>query len=123
VSLLYVAIGGACGSVLRFVLQNSLNNNFLHFPFGTFSANIIGSLIAGFLLPLTSMFPDWLRPLLVVGFLGGFTTMSSYTAEVSTLIVEKRFNEAAFYWAATSILSLLCCVLGAYLVSIIIKTN
>ena len=91
---LYVFIGGGLGAVCRYMATTAIGARFgMMFPLGTLFVNTLGSflmaLVMGFLLSLaksTNMLPESLRLLLTVGFLGGFTTFSSFSMETVTLI-------------------------------------
>jgi CrcB protein len=87
VSVLLVALGGAAGSVLRY----SVGLTFAHarFPYATLIVNAIGCLLIGLALPAWNRAPvlsEPLRLLLVVGFLGGFTTFSAFGHETAVLL-------------------------------------
>ena len=82
---LLVLIGGGAGAVARYVAESAIMTWFGgRFPLGTFVINVTGSFLIGFLMTiLTERFhldPNW-RLLLVVGFLGGYTTFSSFEYE------------------------------------------
>jgi CrcB protein len=85
VKWLAVTVGGGIGSLLRYLIATA----FLHrfggsFPLGTFFINITGSFLIGLLMTLFTerVAPDpYWRLLLVVGFLGGYTTFSSFEYE------------------------------------------
>lgn len=91
---IYVFIGGGLGAICRYLTTSAIGARFgMAFPFGTLFVNTLGSflmaLVLGFLLPLaksTNMLPESLRLLLTVGFLGGFTTFSSFSMETLTLL-------------------------------------
>ena len=77
--LILIAFGGAAGSVLRYLLSN-INTSF---PWGTFTVNILGSLLIGLLVGFASkgvLSPE-MKLLLVTGFCGGFTTFSTFANE------------------------------------------
>lgn len=83
-SLLFVFIGGGAGSALRFLLGKWLNNHSSGIPFGTFLANILGSLLIGVLLGYAfknSALSQSAMLLLATGFCGGFTTFSTFAYE------------------------------------------
>lgn len=82
--ILYVALGGALGSVARFGVAVRLNDAL---PYGTLMVNIIGSLLMGLLAGWLLREPrDSLYALLGIGFLGGFTTFSSFALEVFRML-------------------------------------
>ncbi len=85
VQWLMVAAGGGLGSLLRYVVAVAITERFAgRFPLGTFIINITGSFLIGLLMPLLTerfaLSQNW-RLLLVVGFLGGYTTFSSFEYE------------------------------------------
>src|ERR1700688_4885045 len=80
-----VLIGGATGSLTRYVLGTAIMTRMgARFPYGTVFINITGSFLIGFIMTMlterVNPNPNW-RPLLVVGFLGGYTTFSSFEWE------------------------------------------
>lgn len=107
---LYVIVGGAAGSLLRLVAADFITaKNTSSFPAGTFSVNLIGSLIIGLLFGLFSLngqLDDKIRFLLFVGFLGGFTTFSSFALENMKLLNEGLFGTALLYIILTNVLGI-----------------
>ncbi len=99
--VLSIAAGGALGSVARYLINVSpLQNLFGKFPFPTFVINVTGSFAIGFLLILfTDKFEvnDNLRFAVMVGFLGAFTTFSTFELEIWGLIRENQFVTAFLY--------------------------
>ncbi|HZH35015.1 MAG TPA: fluoride efflux transporter CrcB [Pyrinomonadaceae bacterium] len=99
--ILAVAAGGALGAVARYLLNNSFLNGFLApFPAATFFINITGSFAIGFLLTLTAEkfeISENLRLAMTVGFLGAYTTFSTFEFEAFELAREKHFLTAALY--------------------------
>lgn len=80
-----VGVGGCLGSVLRFWLGSYIGSRMgTRFPYGTFVINITGSFLIGFVFALltakTSWSPNW-RYLIPIGFIGGYTTFSSFEFE------------------------------------------
>jgi CrcB protein len=105
---LYVAVGGALGSVARYAVALALQGPAATFPFATLAVNVLGSTLIGTLaalLPLDAAAP---RVFLMAGVLGGFTTMSSFSLEVVVLFGQGRWPVAGLYLA----ISLLGCTLG-----------
>ncbi len=99
--IISVAIGGAFGAVARYLVNISpLAGVFEKFPFPTFLINVSGSFLIGFLLiVLTDKIEvsDNLRMAIIVGFLGAFTTFSTFEMEIFGLIREKQFITAFAY--------------------------
>ncbi|STX28064.1 camphor resistance [Legionella beliardensis] len=98
-SILSVAVGGALGAMARFGTVTLVQELFgLRFPFGTLVVNTIGSFLAGFimiiLLERFAVGDAW-RLFLVVGFLGAYTTFSSFAWETWALI---ESGKVLFFW-------------------------
>jgi CrcB protein len=113
--ILAIAAGGAIGSVARYLVNISpLANVFEKFPFPTFLINVSGSFLIGFfLILLTDRFdpPDFLRMAIMVGFLGAFTTFSTFEIEIYGLITEGQGLSALAYLllsVAVGFVGLLC---------------
>ncbi len=88
-NIVYVALGGALGSTLRYLVSRWVDGNAVGtYPFGTFTVNIIGCLLIGILSALASKssLSVELRLLLVTGFCGGFTTFSTFANESLSLM-------------------------------------
>lgn len=95
--LLAVGLGGAAGSVVRYMLSAWLlaGHTLLGFPAGTFAVNALGSLLIGILLEATSSAAaGWL---LIVGFCGGFTTFSTFSADAVRLLRAGDYGPATAY--------------------------
>ncbi len=96
-----VGIGGAFGAIARYLINISpLSNVFQKFPFPTFTVNILGSFLIGFLVVLFAdkyTAHENLRIVLLVGFLGAFTTFSTFELEIFELLRERYFVTAFAY--------------------------
>ncbi|OEJ98886.1 protein CrcB [Flavivirga aquatica] len=118
-SLLFVFFGGGFGSVLRFLIGKYLNNAQNGIPYGTFAANILGSLFIGIILGLAAK-NDTLSQnqtlLLATGFCGGFTTFSTFAYENHIFLKSGDFTSFAIYTIASFIIGFLAVFFGMYLV-------
>ena len=117
---LAVLCGGGMGSVFRFYLQRQVQELHLEggFPYGVFLANVLGSLIIGFLAAfLVGKFhlsPVW-RAGIFIGLLGGFTTFSSFSLDTVTLIQSGNWIPAIANVGLSLTLCLLATTLGLFL--------
>ncbi|MDX8405363.1 MAG: fluoride efflux transporter CrcB [Mariprofundus sp.] len=93
-----VAVGGALGAVMRWLVASSIQRLAgTAFPWGTFAVNALGSFLLGFLfvwLIERSTASDLVRLAITVGFLGAFTTFSTYSLESVRLLQEGAFQMA-----------------------------
>ena len=116
---LLVFIGGGFGSVARFLLSKVLNSSSNGIPYGTFLANILGSLFIGLILGL-AVKNDALTQnhtlLLATGFCGGFTTFSSFAYENHVFLKSGDFMNFALYTIGSFVIGFLAVFLGMYLV-------
>lgn len=114
--LVLIALGGACGAVARALLDRSANHVGWRAEYGTLTINLVGSLLAGLLVTLIverSMIPAELRPLLITGLLGGFTTFSALSLQLSRLIESGDTVNAVLYAVGSVALGALCALIGA----------
>jgi len=110
--LLLIGLGGAFGSVLRYLLQGYLTRG--DFPWGTFAVNLIGSFLIALLFFMWSQgegISSVTRAFVFIGVFGGFTTLSSFSLETVNLATGGQW-----LWAMGNILlNGGVCVLGAFL--------
>lgn len=113
--LVGVAIGGAIGSVLRYMIHTQSTQWFGNsFPYGTLLINVIGSLLIGFLsytLIERISVSEEVRFAVLVGVLGGFTTFSTFSLETLNLILQGHFISAV----GNVLLSVTACLLACFL--------
>ncbi len=116
--LVLVFIGGGFGSVLRFVIGKFLNTTENGIPYGTFAANIIGSLLIGIILGMAAK-NDTISSnqtlLLATGFCGGFTTFSTFAYENHVFLKSGDFTSFAIYTIASFVIGFLSVFAGIYL--------
>jgi CrcB protein len=104
-----VALGGAIGSVLRYLTVSAVSA-----PLGTFLVNVVGSFAMGVLFVALSS-RTHLSPLLMTGILGGFTTFSAFSLDALKLWQSGQTPTALAYVAGSVLLSLVAIALGAAL--------
>ena len=110
--LLLVFIGGGLGAMSRFLLTTALAGKLGNFPLGTLAANVFGSLLMGLLIGLLAGRYESIRLFVAVGFLGGFTTFSSFSAETLALIQNGQIFPAMANVIVSVVASLTACALG-----------
>ena len=123
-SYLIVAIGGALGSVLRYVLSLVIPKSAeitAGFPWPTFVANILGCLcigiFSGLFLKCGTLSPN-LKLFLVTGFCGGFTTFSTFASENLALLQSGKIGMFAAYALSSFVLGVAACAVGLYIMGI-----
>ena len=108
-TILYVFLGGGLGAISRFGISNLLNANLENgkIPLAVMGCNVLGCFFTGILFAIqTEHSPSWIPPLLITGFLGGFTTFSSFGLETFKLVDSGHFSSAALYISLSLIGSL-----------------
>lgn len=103
---LAVAVGGACGALLRYFAGLWLNR--ADFPYGTLAVNLIGSFVIGFIV-LYAARQKWAEPatlFAVTGVLGGFTTFSAFSQENLRMLQEGKVGMALGYALGSVVLGL-----------------
>lgn len=103
-----VAIGGALGSVVRYLVSTWFLEKFgAGFPWGTFTINVSGAFVIGVVLELAATrpgFSPYLRLLLATGFLGGYTTFSTFAYETYVLSAD-TFSVLSVVYAGGSVVA------------------
>ncbi len=127
VSLLAVAVGGAAGSVARYLLILLVGQWIgTRFPYGTLIVNATGCFAMGVLSELAAL--AWspspeLRALILVGVLGGFTTFSSFTLDIGVLVGRDELAAAAGYLVASMALTILGFFAGLWAVRSLVSVS
>lgn len=95
---LAVALGGAAGSLLRYLVSGLLRSPIPGaLPVGTFLVNLLGSFLIGLCAAWAERGAPWVRPWLMAGFLGGFTTFSAFSLENMRLLRDGHLGTALTY--------------------------
>ncbi len=118
---LYIGFAGGLGSMARYWLGSWASRAFgdrVSLPLATISVNILGSLLMGLLVGVIASrgeVDDRWRMILGIGFLGGFTTYSSFALETVGLLEEKTIANAAIYLLLTLLCAGFACFVGLYI--------
>ena len=113
--LIWIAIGGAAGSVLRYLVGGAVQRaGGVPFPIGTLAVNVIGGFVIGALTQhyMNLQTSPVLRVALITGFCGGFTTFSAFSLETVGLFDGGEYVKAAAYIVLSVTLSLTATVAG-----------
>ena len=111
--ILYIGLGGFLGAIMRFLISRFVGNYFSSFPLGTLVVNVSGSLLLGFIVYSVSfgknISPE-LRDFMTIGFIGAFTTMSTFAYESFRLAELSEF----MYFFFNLFLNVFLCLLAVY---------
>jgi CrcB protein len=121
---LFILLGGGIGAVLRYISSQYFNSIFgTAFSAGTLFVNTIGALLIGFLFNLFQMYsvqPE-LRLFLITGFLGGFTTFSTYSLETVQYLMDGNIKYGIVNILSNNILCITFVLFGMWICKVIIK--
>ena len=114
IEVLAVALGGAIGSALRYLASGAFVRQGIEFPWGTFTVNVTGALLMGFLARYFA--PSHGSPLLflalTVGICGGYTTFSTFSLEMFTLVERGAAARAVTYALASIVFTYAALAVG-----------
>ncbi len=113
-TLVFIALGGAVGAVLRYLASNGVYAMLGRgFPYGTLFVNVLGSLLIGVLsivmLERMDLSPEW-RAAMLVGVLGSFTTFSTFSLETLNLMQQGQIMTASL----NMVLSVAVCMVAVW---------
>lgn len=125
-AVVYVALGGAAGAVARYGLSGWVYARFSDsFPWGTLVVNVLGSLLLGLALAWFegSMLSPELKRALTVGFLGAFTTFSTFAYEAVALVQDGDWVRAGGYAFGSLLLGMAAVLAGLALATTLMKAR
>lgn len=112
--IIYIGIGGFLGAISRFLLAKFINNYFTSFPLGTLIVNVSGSFLLGFIIYSVldgRNVSAEIRDFSTIGFLGAYTTMSTFAYESFRLGELSEY----LYFGLNIILNVFLCLIAVYL--------
>jgi CrcB protein len=119
---IYIALGGSLGALSRYYLSKMITNySGGTFPMGTLIVNLIGSLLIGFFYGLLekTIAPLEFKAFITIGFLGAFTTFSTYALESINLLREGEIKLGLSNIVANNIVCLIFVVFGFFIAGLI----
>jgi len=114
IKILYIAIGGSIGSILRFLFSNFCKIYFPFFPIGTLAVNVLGSFFIGLFVSYLNnkeVSEIIVRYFFIIGLLGSFTTFSAFSIETLELYKQDGLSLSLLY----VILSIIFSIFSAYI--------
>jgi CrcB protein len=115
-NLFLVGIGGIVGTLLRYGISTGMNQLIkTDFPLATLVINGLGCFLIGYCFQMSSSNPnlDWIKPFMMIGLLGGFTTFSSFALEGTQLFGNGQTFTAVLYILASNVLGYLAAYWGS----------
>lgn len=113
-----IALGAVLGALSRYyVTLFWLEKLGKKFPYGTFFINLTGALLIGLASTMSAALtvPVEIQTLIMIGFLGAYTTFSSYILDTANLFHNRRFSVGFFYWIGSPIVGFICIQFGIWI--------
>ena len=118
--LFLIALGGSLGAPLRYLINDSMKDfYFFMLPSGIMLVNFIGCFCIGIAMAYISDLKSNIYYLLIIGFLGSFTTMSAFSQQTIELLYNGKELNALMYVLA----SIITCLVGTFLAFSLFKTS
>mgnify|MGYP000044075408 CR=1 FL=1 len=118
-NLVAISLGAVAGALSRYYLTLWFSQRFgINFPYGTFFINFTGCFAMGFFFTLAReqlVISPEVRLLIATGFLGSYTTFSTYGLDTVMLVSQRRLLSAMYYWLGSAILGIIGVQLGVLL--------
>jgi CrcB protein len=117
--MLVVALGGALGAVLRYMVSTIQSPVWTGFPYGIFTVNVSGGFVMGVLTELMALkfsVSSETRAFLTTGIMGGYTTFSTFSLESALLIQRQAWGLAVSYVFGSALISILALFCGLWIV-------
>ncbi len=111
--LVLVGAGGFFGAICRFIISQKLNRSIPHFPLGTLTVNLAGAFFLGFI--AGGHFPESWALFLGTGFMGAFTTFSTFKQESVRLAQHKKWEGVFLYLGVSYTAGILLAFTGYFL--------
>ena len=123
---IFVAVGGATGALARYWLSGWVASAFSgFFPLGTLVVNVLGSFLLGFGMQAMEAVPvsAEVRTMLTIGFLGAFTTFSTFSYETVALLRDGDWTRASLYTGLSFVLGLTAVLIGMGAASVLLRAR
>jgi len=123
---IFVTVGGATGALARYWLSGWVASAFSgFFPFGTLVVNVLGSFLLGFGMQAMEAVPvsAEVRTMLTIGFLGAFTTFSTFSYETVALLRDGDWTRATLYTGLSFVLGLTAVLIGIAAASVLLRAR
>ena len=123
-NILFIGIGGFFGAISRFLMSRFIGRIFPHFPYGTLTVNVLGSFLLGFIgysiIYGKNVSPE-MRSLINIGFIGAFTTMSTFAFETHRIFDVGQTAAAIANIVANVTICLAAVMCGRFLAAILLR--